>query len=438
VIATDTSTQPGVLVVGACQAGVQLVSSLRSLGWTEAITLVDSEPYIPYQRPPLSKKALREGLQANDLALRSEQFFVEQGIDLVLGERIVSVTKKHDGSGAAHTASGSALPFQRLALTVGAEPRQLDLPGADLPGIFYLRTVDDAEQLRSTLVRSPRVVIIGGGFVGLEVAATARQLDCEVTVVLADDRLMARAVGPFMSDLFESAHARAGVEILTSTRPVRYVGGDSGLVTGVEIDGGRVLTADVVVVGIGAQPRLQLAQQLGLTTDNGIVVDECGLASDGVTVAAGDCTSWPIGPGSRMRFESVNAATEQAKVVAATIVGKHTPWTNIPWFWSDQYNLKLQAAGTIPEGGTTVVRKGADRYETTILHYAGTKLAAVECVNRPADFAAAKSALNSRQTIAADRAGDASIPLRSAIVGHPSKFVETGRTEVAVEGAVIA
>jgi 3-phenylpropionate/trans-cinnamate dioxygenase ferredoxin reductase subunit len=421
-LTSESPTRPGVLVVGACQAGVQLVSSLRSLGWAGGITLVDAEPHLSYQRPPLSKKALRDGVVPDDLALRSEQFFAEQEIDLVLGERIVDVSTGPDGSGSARTASGRVLPFGRLALTVGAEPRRLDLPGSDLSGIFLLRTVDEAGVLRASFVRLPRVVIVGGGFIGLEVAATARQLGCEVTVVLADDRLMARAVSPKVSEIFANAHREEGVEILTSTCPVRYIGDESGAVTEVELDNGRVLPADAVVVGVGAVPRLQLARDLGLTIENGIVVDEEGVTSDGVTVAAGDCTSWPTADGRRMRFESVNAATEQAKVAAATIAGSPAPWINAPWFWSDQYGLKLQTVGVIPTGGSAiVVREGSGRYDTAILHYDQDRLVATECINRPADFAAAKSALNSGRTIDVGRAHDSGVTLRSAIVDLPSE-----------------
>lgn len=413
---TPTSRH-GVLIVGGCQAGVQLASSLRELGWSEPITLVSAEPHLPYQRPPLSKKALLDGVDPADLALRSDSFFAERGIDLVLGDRVTAITKAADGSGVATTASGRELPFARLALTTGARPRRLDLPGDDLAGVHDLRDTRDAEQLRQALLDAPRTVVIGGGFIGLEVAATARGLGCRVDVVLADERLMQRAVSPFVSDAFQALHEGNGTSISCRTMPVAFIDGGDGRVCGVELSDGRVLAADVAVVGVGAQPRTDLAEELGLQVQAGVIVDDRALASDGLTVAAGDCTMWPVpsAAGSRMRFESVNAATEQAKVAAATLVGQELPWTSAPWFWSDQFDRKLQVAGIVPAEAVTVVRHDEAKGGTTFLHYEAGRLVAAECINRPADFMAARSAIGAGHSIDPARAEDVSVPLKSLV-----------------------
>jgi 3-phenylpropionate/trans-cinnamate dioxygenase ferredoxin reductase subunit len=443
---TDPGAAGGVVIVGACQAGVQLAASLREYGWTDAITLLGAETHLPYQRPPLSKKALLDGVEPADLALRSEQFFVEQNIDLMLGERVTSIEVGRDGRGTAVTGSRRTVPFGRLALTVGARPRRLDLPGADLDGIYYLRDSNDALQLRRALTGTPKVVVIGGGFIGLEVAATARRLGCEVSVVLADDRLMARAVSPHVSEHVQAVHESQGVGVRCATMPVAYLPDVKGHVRAVELADGRVLGADVVVVGVGAVPRTELAEQLGLDVAGGIVVDEHALTSDGITVAAGDCTVWngsvpgctdQVVPGAAgRRFESVNAATEQAKVAAATIAGRPQPWASTPWFWSDQFDVKLQVAGTVPADGTTVLRQdpvagtsGAGTpvaSGTTVLHYVDDILVAVECINRPADFMAARSTITKGLTIDPHRASDATVPLKSLVAdaGQPADSKE--------------
>lgn len=408
----DLSSQAdgqGVLIVGACQAGVQLASSLRENGWTQPITLVGAERHLPYQRPPLSKQALHDGIVPADLALRSQQFFDDHDITLLLDDRVTSLDVSRTGQGSATTRSGRQMSFARLALTVGARPRRLDLPGAELDGIFYLRDSEDASSLRLALTSTPRVVVIGGGLIGLEAAATARRLGSEVTVVLADDRLMARAVSPRVSDFFRAAHESRGVEVRPATLPVAYLDDRHGRVGGVQLADGEVLPADVVIVGVGAAPRTELAEDAGLAVAGGIVVDQHGLTSDGVTVAAGDCTVWNGG-----RYESVNAATEQAKAAAATIVGEPRPWTSAPWFWSDQFDLKLQVAGIVPTDGSSVLRH--DGTGMTVLHYTADRLVAVESINRPADFMAARSAITKGRTIDPGLAGDVNVLLKTLAV----------------------
>jgi 3-phenylpropionate/trans-cinnamate dioxygenase ferredoxin reductase subunit len=410
-----TTDSTGVLIVGASQAGVQLAASLRDLGWSEPITLIGAERHAPYERPPLSKKALLDGFTAESLSFRSESYYEDKRITLAVGRRVTRIEKEVDGSGVAFTDAGETFRFARLALTTGARARRLPVSGNDLAGLMHLRTVDDASALRERLQAATNVVVVGGGFIGLEVAATARQMGRNVTVILADDRLMARTVGEQVSEFFLGAHRRRGVEIHVSTRPAAFLDDGTGAVRGVELEDGQVLPADLVIVGVGAAPRTELAEQVGLEVANGIAVDEHCMTSDGSTVAAGDCVEAPSpveGPSARMRFESVSTAVEQAKVAAATLVGVHAHYHAVPWFWSDQDNLKLQVAGLAEGHDLTVLRGTTDGEAFTVLYYRDDRLIAAECVNRPADFLAARAALNAGRSIRAEEASDATIPLK--------------------------
>jgi 3-phenylpropionate/trans-cinnamate dioxygenase ferredoxin reductase component len=408
----------GTLIVGASQAGVQVASTLRELGYAEPITIVGAELHPPYQRPPLSKALLQGELTTDALLFRSPQFYAEQRIELALGERISSVERSPDGSGIAFSESGRQFPFDQLALTVGARARRLPIPGEELAGVRYLRDAEHALALRDELTGAQDVVIVGGGFIGLEVAASARKLGKDVTVVLADDRLMSRAVGEPVSDFFREAHTRRGVALHFSVALTRFVDDGTGRVGAVELADGRQLKADLVVIGIGAAPRTELAERLGLAVQNGILVDEHGVASDGTTVAAGDCVSCPspvTGPFERLRFESVNTAVEQAKVAAATLAGTPVAYRTPPWFWSDQFDLKLQVAG-LSQGYDHFVLRGDPGVEKfSVLYYRDGRLAAVECVNSPLDFMAVRSALSSGRSVPAELAADVSVPLKKLL-----------------------
>jgi 3-phenylpropionate/trans-cinnamate dioxygenase ferredoxin reductase subunit len=412
--------QTDVLIVGACQAGLQLATSLREDGYAGKVTLVSEEMHPPYQRPPLSKAALVEALEVETLHFRSAAFYAAQDIDLLLDSRIVSAAVGADGGGEAVTDAGRVIEFGRLALTVGATARRLNIPGADSEGIYYLRDINDSSRLREALKPGEKVLVVGGGFIGLEVAASATQLGCEVTVVLADDRLMARAVGGIISDLFLAVHRERGVKVYLATTPLRVVSDQTRHVRAVELSNGAELEADVVVVGIGAVPRTELADAMGLAVDNGIIVDRYGVTSDGHTVAAGDCVNCPnplvelAGP-SRVRFESVSTAVEQAKVAASAITGRNASYSAVPWFWSHQFDLKLQAAG-LPDSATHhVVRGDIAAEKLTVLHYASDRLVAVESVNSPADFLTARNAITAGRTIDRAAALDVTQPLKLAV-----------------------
>lgn len=416
------------LIIGACQAGVQLAATLRDLGDTDPIVMIGEEAHRPYQRPPLSKGWLKGELEPDDVVLRTRQWFDDREIELIAGDRVVTVDREPDGGGVAHTLGGRRIPFARLALTTGASVRRLTLPGTDYRGVHYLRDADDAISLGPALAdpAARRVVVIGGGFIGLEAAAAARQLGKEVTIVEGTGRLIGRAVAEPTSAFYLAAHRRRGTTIELGARLARILGEDAsaagrrGSVTGVELEDGRVIDADLVVIGIGVIPRVELAVQLGLEVEGGIVVDAACRTSDGRTVAAGDCAimpnPYPAGVGGRVRIESVNNALEQAKIAAATLLGHEATYSTVPWFWSDQADLKLQIAGLSAGYDAVVLRGDPDAEKFVVLYYRAESLIAADCVNSPADFLAIRQALGRGATIPAADAADVGIPLKKSIV----------------------
>jgi 3-phenylpropionate/trans-cinnamate dioxygenase ferredoxin reductase subunit len=409
----------GTLIVGASQAGVQLAVSLRERGDTSPITLIGEEPHPPYQRPPLSKEFLAGDAELERLAFRRPSFYAESTIDLVCGDRVTDIVlggAGGPGSGLARTASGRELPFDRLALTVGASPRRLNLPGSDLAGICYLRDLDEAVSLRSALAAAERVVVVGGGFIGLEAAAVARGQGKAVTVVEAAERLIPRAVAPVVSEFFRQAHLRRGTEVILSAVVTGFAGAE-GRVTGVVLADGTELPADVVMVGVGIVPRVELAQQIGLECDGGIVVDARARTSNPDVVAAGDCTVLPhplTGEG-RVRLESVQNAVSQAGVAAATLLGQPAEAPAVPWFWSNQGSLRLQIAGLGTGFDDYVLRGDPDSERFSVLYYRGGRLIAADAVNNPVDYMAVRKALSTGATIPAEAAADAGTPLKTLL-----------------------
>ena len=406
-----------VLVVGAGQAGISLVIALRELGDTSPVVLVGDEPETPYERPPLSKGYLRGEHDRASLHFRDPAWFAEEGIDLVTGDAIATIERDASG-GHAVTASGRRLDFSRLALTNGATNRRLPVDGADLDGVHSVRTLADADRLAPELRGAERLVVVGGGFIGLEVAAGARALGASVTVLEATERLLGRAATTVLSDFVREAHERRGTRILLDATVTRLTGRHR--VTGVELADGSTIPADVVVVGIGALPRTDLAEQLGLDVGPlGIVVDEHARTSDGLTVAAGDCAVGPNpygrGAPGPTRLESVPHATDQARAAAATLAGHPAAYATVPWFWSDQADLRLQMAG-LPHGADHVVVRGdvaAERF--SVISYRHGLLLAVESVGSSADYLAVKRALEKGMTIEAAAAADLAVPLKRLI-----------------------
>ena len=408
----------GTLVIGASQAGLQLAVSLREAGDTEPITLVGAEAHAPYQRPPLSKAYLHGNAELEQLWLRTPEFLAGKGITLVTGERVETVVLYSGGTpGTATTASGLVLDFDRLALTVGARPRRLTVPGAGLAGVTYLRSADDATALRELQSDAESVVVIGGGFIGLEAAAVARTQGKSVTVVEAADRLIGRAVAPVVSDFYRDAQVRRGVDVHLGAQVVS-LGGKHDRVQAVQLSDGSRIPADLVIVGIGIEPRTELARQLDLESAGGIVVDRYARTSNPSVVAAGDCTVQPhprTGEG-RVRLESVQNAISQAKTAAATLAGLRVPNDAVPWFWSDQYDLKLQIAGLSAGHDRYVVRGDIAGEAFSVLYYRDDVLLAVDAVNTPGDYMAVRNALSQCSTISAEAAADSTVALRELIV----------------------
>jgi 3-phenylpropionate/trans-cinnamate dioxygenase ferredoxin reductase subunit len=420
-----TVPRVGTLIVGASQAGVQLATSLRELGDDEPILLVGSEPRPPYQRPPLSKAYLSGKATAESLELRSPEWYAGKRVDLRLSMPIASIAldAPSGGAGEATTRDGEKLGFARLALTVGGRARRLRLPGAGrqgpaLDGVCYLRHLRNADELRERLAVATHVVVIGGGFIGLEAAAAATGAGKDVTVVDIADRLLGRAVAPVVSEFYSDAHQRRGTRVLLRTSVAAIEASDDGrCVAGVRLADGRLLPADLVLIGIGLEPRTELAEQLGLEVDNGIVVDEYARTSNPAIVAAGDCTTLPhpITGEGRMRIESVQNAIAQAKTAAAALLGHPAATRAVPWFWSDQADIKLQIAG-LSHGYDQVVVRGAPPSERfSVLYYASGKLIAVDAINTPRDYMMARKVLGEGGTIPADRAADASVPLKELV-----------------------
>jgi 3-phenylpropionate/trans-cinnamate dioxygenase ferredoxin reductase component len=400
---------PSVVIVGTGQAGFQAASSLRQAGHEGEVTLVGEEPGLPYQRPPLSKTFLKGDGDEGEVHLRPETFFASKEIGLVAGDRAVVVDRETQR---VELASGRELHYDALVLATGSRPRLLPVPGADLDGVLVLRTVADAQRLRARLEDGPRVVIVGGGFIGLELAASAREKGAQVTVVEALDRTMSRVVTPEMSEHFAALHTEQGAT-LAHGATVAAITGD-GAASGVELGDGTLLEADFVVVAIGIAPNVELAEEGGLAIDNGIVVDETLRTADPAIWAIGDCASYPSAhAGRRVRLESVQNATDQGRAVASSIMGQATPYAALPWFWSDQHTRKLQIAGLLDGYDTAVVRGDPAGEAFSVFCFAGDRLVCVESVNRMPDHMIARKLLAAGRSIDPDAAADESFDLKA-------------------------
>jgi len=365
-----------IVIVGAGQAAAQLVLSLRQGGDKEPIRMIGDEPYAPYQRPPLSKKFLTERPAAQTLYFRPEKFWGEQGVTADYGMAVTSI----DCANARVTFKGGEAAYTALFLSTGTRARPLPVPGADLPGVFSLRRIDDVRALRGPLDTAKRIVIVGGGYIGLEVAAVARSEGREVAVLEAEERVMKRVTSPVISGFMQDFHRGRGVDIRLGARLAAIEG--EGRVAQVRLADGTMMPADLVLLAVGAKPNDDLAAAAGLACADGIVVDEHGRTSDAAIYAAGDCTRFPSRRyGRRLRLECVQNAIDQAKAVAAAILGKPQTYDPVPWFWSDQYELKLQMAG-LSEGyddATTVGDVSAARF--SVEYRKDGKLIAVDAVN---------------------------------------------------------
>lgn len=374
-----------VVIVGAGQAGGSAVLQLRSTGFEGEITLLGAEPHLPYERPPLSKAYLNGDLSYESLLLRPESFYQEQSVHLLTGTSVTSLDLEQRN---VTTSADQALPFDKLLLATGARPRELPVPGADLPGVHYLRTLADVTALQQTMKRALHVCLIGGGYVGLEFASVASKLGLKVTVLEAADRLLQRVTTPEMSEYFDALHRSHGVEVCCGARIHEIRGVDK--VERVICEHGDVL-ADLVLIGIGAIPNTEVAEEAGLTCDNGIVVDEFCRTSHPDIYAAGDCTNHPNALlKRRLRLESAPNATDQGRVAAINMLGGDEQYKTVPWFWSDQYASKLQAVGFSSDGTQCICRGDKTAHQFALFYLNENRLVAVEAINSAKAFMAGK------------------------------------------------
>lgn len=399
-----------VLIIGAGHAGGTAAALLRQYGFEGEVVLAGEEPVPPYQRPPLSKAWLKGEAELDDVLLRPESFYVGQDIVLRTG---VTATAVDAAARTVAFADGTVEPYDVLILAAGSTARRLALPGADRPDLLELRTLADAHRLKDVLGPGRRLAVVGGGYVGLEAAASARALGAEAVVIERMDRVLARVASPTLSAFFTDLHRREGVEILTSAE-----------VTGFEPDGvrladGRLVEADAVLVGVGALACDGLARAAGLACDNGVVVDEQARTSDPSIYAVGDMTFRPIPAlgGLRHRLESVPNALEQAKQAAAAIVGRPAPPPEVPWFWSDQYEIKLQIAGLAEGADRQVVRGDPASGAFAVFHLKGDRIVCVEAVNAAAEFMGGRQMIGRGTPVDADRLADPAVPMKQVAAG---------------------
>jgi 3-phenylpropionate/trans-cinnamate dioxygenase ferredoxin reductase subunit len=400
-----------IAIVGSGHAGAAAAEALRREGFGGRIVLAGAEPHLPYQRPPLSKKLLAGELTFERTLIKSAPYYEQAHIELRLGAAVTGIDcARH----AIAFGSGDSLDYRRLLLCLGSAARRLNVPGAGLAGVYYLRTVDDVEAIRAHLRPGTRLIVVGGGYIGLEIAATCLKLGLDVTVLEMLERVMNRVVAPEVSAFFESEHRAQGVKLHCNTG-VSAFEGDSAVREVVCVDGRR-FPADVVVIGAGIVPVTQLAADAGITCDNGIVVDEYCRTSAADVYAAGDCTNHPSPRyGRRVRLESVDNAFEQARAAAANMLDKGTVHDKIPWFWSDQYDLKLLIVGLSHGYDRCVLRGDPATRSFSACYLRGGELLALDAINSPRDYMAARKLIAERAFLDPARLADPAIALKDCV-----------------------
>jgi 3-phenylpropionate/trans-cinnamate dioxygenase ferredoxin reductase component len=389
-------TAAPVVLVGGGHAAAAFANSVRRAGFEGRVLLISDEPVLPYHRPPLSKKYLADGLAIEQIQIRAAAWYDEHQIELRLGQRVESIER------AAHRlrlASGETLDYSRLVLLTGARPRRLPADiGGDLPGVLVMRSLADADALAPHLVAGQRLLVVGGGYIGLEAAAVAASKGLQVTLLEAAPRILQRVAAPATADHFRALHRARGVDVREGVH-LRRLWAQAGRVSGAELEDGSRVDADVVLVGIGVQANVELAERAGLDIDNGIAVDQFCRTSDPDVLAAGDCCSFPF-RGRRIRLESVQNANDQAAVAAHAVAGKDMVYAALPWFWSDQYDTKLQIAGLNQGHDDAIVRPGKTERSLSVWYYQGDSLLAVDAINDAAAFVTAKKLLERGASVA--------------------------------------
>lgn len=389
------------VIIGASHAGSQLALSLRQGGWSGPIQLIGNEGHLPYHRPPLSKDFLSGDKQAQDLLIRPRALYEKNNVEVLLKSEVLHIDCQQKLLTLNNHGQEQIIPYDKLALCTGARVRELDIPGIKLPGVYYLRNLADVEAIRASLPAQGAGTIIGGGYIGLETAAMLRQMGHDITVLEVAPQLLGRVAAKEIGEFYQALHQHHGVDIQLGVQIQSIPGRDR--VENLELADGIKLKANFVIVGIGVLPNQELAQTAGLEVNNGILVNEFAQTSDPNIVAAGDCTRFQHPLYGEVRLESVPNATEQAKVAAATLNGKALSHHGLPWFWSDQYDCKLQIAG-LSQGYDEVVLRGSTKITTNqipsfcVFYFKAGKLIAADCVNRPKEFMLSKMWLQKAHT----------------------------------------
>jgi 3-phenylpropionate/trans-cinnamate dioxygenase ferredoxin reductase subunit len=402
-----------VVIIGAGQAGLQAAESLRSQGYTGEISLCGDEPHAPYHRPPLSKGLLLGEVSQAQLTIRQPAVFEKKQIDLRLN---CAVSLIHRAEKKVTLNNGESLSYDQLIFATGALARKLPFDTLQAKAVYRLRTLDDTLAIQAKLETAQQLVVIGGGFIGLEMAAVARKIGKQVTVVEFSDRLMARVVSPEISAYYKQLHEQHGCQILLNTAVTNINTDSQGQVTGIQLNNGVALTADIVVLGIGVLPNTTLAEQAGLECQHGIITDQSGRTSDPAIYAIGDCSAQRLADGTLLRLESVQNAVEMAKACADAIMGENKPFTAPPWFWSDQYDIKLQMVGLSSNYDQAVLRGSVEAKKFSYFYFKNRHLIAIDSINASADHMVGRKLLACTNTLTPIQAADSNFELKTCLV----------------------
>lgn len=402
----------GLIIIGASHAGVQLAAKSRELGYQEPITLINAEPGFPYQKPPLSKAFLLGKIDEVDLALRSERFFADAGISLLSAKRCVGIDRT---TKTVALSDGARLGYDTLALATGARARTLPTSFGKIPsGVLSLRTIEDARFVRTAVASARKVVVVGGGFIGLEVASALSTIGCQVALVEFQPRLLARSCSPEVADAIACLHRSAGVELHLQAG-LAEIHARRERLERVTLTNGLELDADMLLFGIGAVPNVESAADAGLPCDNGVLIDQFCRTADPHILAVGDCTSFPSHQlGIPIRLECIQNAHDQAVTAAATLMGRSSPYASAPWFWSDQHDCKFQMVGFLDRVDQTI-RRGSEDGSFSLWHFAEKRLHAVETINRPGEHVLARQLISRNRLPTPEQVADSAFNLRTVL-----------------------
>ena len=399
------------VIVGAGQSAAQCVLTLKRNNFEKPIVVIGEEDHLPYQRPPLSKDYLSGDVELDRVYMKTQDFYDQNNVTVKVATKVLSLDRREK---MVHLSKGEALPYENLVLATGSRVRQLEVEGSDLKNINYLRSINDSNNLKDQFQKGKSLVIIGAGYIGLEVAAAAVKKGLKVTVVEMEDRVMSRTVDPIISDYFDTLHRNKGVEIILGSALEKFEG--KAFVEKVVCTDGTTLDADSVVVGVGILPNQELAESAGLRCNNGILVNEFGRTEDPSIFACGDCTNHPnFYVNKNIRLESVHNALEQAKTVALSLLGKPEKYDQVPWFWSDQFEEKLQTVGLSGDHDETVVRGSIEERLFMLFYLKKGELIAVDSVNNPKDFLISKKLVANKLKISSDVLCDQSVDLKDLL-----------------------